>query len=184
MLNSLFGKKKLSEDKVANIFVNSILNAVQTSFGDLVDSVKNDKEFLTTPVIDREDSDKFLMIVMVGNLSYLPRYFSNTEEMIVRGKIISKMGGVFGLSYDEMNNIVKDFEQFIYRVNHPSKNMLYGMSKAFFFKYDLGQYQDEYFAQLNAPNPILLKRMDTLMENYLWNWDEFLNRFKFTPVEA
>lgn len=184
MISTLFGKKKITEDKLANIFVNSMLKAVDESFGDIVDAMVNDPEFKIKPSINKTDSDKFLMIVVVGNLSYLNRYFSNTEEVVLKGKITQKFANVFGMSYDEMANIFKDFGQFIYRVNHPSKNMLYGMSKAVFYKYRLGQYQDEYFAQLDAPNPIFLKRLDTLMENYLWDWNTFLDKYKFSPEEA
>lgn len=184
MISSLFGKKKISEDRLANIFVNSMLKAVDESFGDLVDSICADTEFQQKPVIDKSDSDKFLMIIVVGNLSYLTRYFSNAEEVVLKGKITQKFANVFGMSYDEMANVFKEFGQFIYRVNHPSKNMLYGMSKAVFYKYKLGQYQDQYFAQLDAPNPIFLKRLDTLMENFLWDWNTFLEKYKFAPEEA
>ncbi|MFT5602842.1 MAG: hypothetical protein ACI8Q1_002500 [Parvicella sp.] len=184
MLTSLFGKKRLTEDKLANVFVNSVLRAVEGSFADLAEVIANDGEFERKPFYDANDSDKFLMIVIVGNLSFLPKYFSNTEEMIIKGKVISKLGTVFGLPYEEMNKVVKEYEQFIYRVNHPSKNMLYGMSKAYFYKYNLGPYQDDYFSDMNAPNPILLKRMDTLLENYLWDWSDFLGKFKFSPKEA
>jgi hypothetical protein len=64
------------------------------------------------------------------------------------------------------------------RVNHPSKNMVYAMSKAVFFKYELSEYQDEYFKRMQAPNPMLLKRLDMVMECYLWNWDSFFKKFK------
>lgn len=184
MLSSLFGRKKITEEKLANIFVNSMLQAVDKSFRDVLDTICNDPEFKQRPVVANDDSDKFLMIVVVGNFSYLSRYFSNTEEVVLKGKITQKFAIVFGLSYDEMKNIFKEYTDFIHRVNHPSKNIIYGMSKAVFYKYKLGQYQDEYFAQLDAPNPLLLKRMDNLMLNYVWNWSTFLDKYKFTPVEA
>lgn len=184
MISSLFGKKRISEDKLANIFVNAMLKAVDESFGDVVDAIRNDPEFKAAPVIDKTDSDKFLIITVVGNLAYLNRYFSNTEEMVLKNKITQKFATVFGMSFEEMANIFKDFGNFIYRVNHPSKNMLYGMSKAVFYKYKLGKFQDQYFAQLDAPNPIFLKRMDTIMENFLWDWNMFLEKYKFTPEEA
>jgi hypothetical protein len=184
MISSLFGRKKITEEKLANIFVNSMLQAVDNSFGDIVDSIYNDPEFKEKPVISKDDSDKFLMIVVVGNFSYLTRYFSNTEEMVLKGKITQKFATVFGLSYDEMNTIFKDYSNFIYRVNHPSKNIIYGMSKAVFYKYKLGKFQDAYFAHLDAPNPLFLKRMYTLMLNYVWNWSTLLDKYKFNAVEA
>ncbi len=183
MLTTIFGKKKLTEDKVANIFVNTMLNVIDNSFEDVVSSISNDPEFISRPIIDPLNSDKFLMIVLSGNLQFLSRYFSNTEEMILKGKIIEKFGNVYGMSYEEMNIIVSDFTKFLSKVNHPSKNIIYGMSKAVFYKYDLGKFQDEYFAQLNAPNPVFLKRMDQLMENYIWDWNNFFNKYKIAPSE-
>jgi len=184
MLATLFGKKKLTEDKAANIFVNNLIHVVESSFSDVVDSIKSDGEFIKTPVFSNTDSDKFLMIVLAGNLKYLSRHLSASEEIILKGKIIEKFGVVFGISYTEMKNIVDEYSDFIYRVNHPSRNTLYGMSKAVFFKYKLGQYQDEYFSQLNAPSPILLKRMDNVMENFLWDWDAFFDKYKFNLSEV
>ncbi len=179
MLSTLFGKKKLTEDKIANIFVNSILNTVEDTFEDVATAIMADPEFVRQPNIDPTDSDKFLMIVIAGNFNYFSRYFSNTEEQLLKAKITQKLANVFGMNYDEMKNIIASYRDFIYRVNHPSKNTLYGMSKAVFFKYRLGQYQDEYFAKLNAPNPLFLKRMDHIMENYLWNWTAFFNKYKY-----
>ena len=184
MLATLFGKKKLTEDKAANIFVNSLIQVVENSFPDIVDNIKSDGEFIKTPSISKIDSDKFLMIVLAGNLKYLSRYLSSAEEIILKAKIIEKFGIVFGLSYTEMKAIVDEYTSFIHRVNHPSRNTLYGMSKAVFFKYKLGQYQDEYFSQLNAPSPILLKRMDNVMENFLWDWDTFFDKYKFNLSDA
>ena len=184
MLATLFGKKKLTEDKAANIFVNSLIQVVENSFSDIVDNIKSDGEFIETPLISAADSDKFLMIVLAGNLKYLSRHLSASEEIILKGKIIEKFGIVYGLSYIEMKAIVDEYSDFIHRVNHPSRNTLYGMSKAVFFKYKLGQYQDAYFSQLNAPSPILLKRMDNVMENFLWDWDTFFDKYKFHISEG
>lgn len=179
MLSTLFGRKKLTEDKIANIFVNTLLNTVDNSFADIATSIMVDPEFVRQPQIDTNDSDKFLMIIVAGNFNYFSRYFSALEENVLKSKITEKFATVFGLSFDEMKKIITDYQDFIYRVNHPSKNTLYGMSKAVFFKYKLGQYQDDYFAQLNAPNPLFLKRMDGIMENYIWNWSTFIDKYKY-----
>jgi len=179
MLSTLFGKKKLTEDKIANIFVNSLLNIVDNSFADIATSIILDPEFVKQPQLDITDSDKFLMIVIAGNYNYLSRYFSTAEENVLKYRITQKIATVFGLQFDEMNQIISDYQELIYRVNYPSKNTLYGMSKAVFFKYKLGQYQDQYFAQLNSPNPLFLKRMDGIMENYIWDWNTFLTKNKY-----
>ena len=64
------------------------------------------------------------------------------------------------------------------RVNHPSKNPVYAMSKAMFFKYKLNGHQEEYFRELNTPNPIFLKNMDEWMKNFLWDWTTFTEKYR------
>jgi hypothetical protein len=51
------------------------------------------------------------------------------------------------------------------------------MSKAVFFKYDLGKHQEAYFRKLNAPNPLFLKRLDDVMENFIWDWDHLKENY-------
>ncbi|MFL2571019.1 MAG: hypothetical protein ACJ0QL_03975 [Parvicellaceae bacterium] len=184
MLTTLFGKKKLTEDKTANIFVNTLTSVVDNTFEEVRDSIINDPVFERPPSIKEDDSDRLMMIVLASNLKMLSKYFSASEEMLLKGKIIHKFSLVYGLEYDQMKTIASNYSDFCSRVNHPSKNIVYGMSKAVFFKYKLGQYQDDYFAQLNAPNPIFLKRMDSIMENYIWDWNSFFNKYKLSPSEG
>ena len=52
------------------------------------------------------------------------------------------------------------------------------MSKAVFQKYNLNDFQDEYFRRLQAPNPLFLKRMDQVVVNFLWDWDAFFKKYR------
>ena len=88
MLTTLFGKKKLTEDKTANIFVNTIISVVDNTFDQVRDSIINDPVFEKAPQIEENDSDKFLMIVLTANLRMLSKYFSASEEIIIKGNKI------------------------------------------------------------------------------------------------
>jgi hypothetical protein len=180
MLQTLFRKRKYTEDTLANVFVNSIVASVDDSFEDVAQLIKSDSEFEVTPDFSSTDSDRFLMVVLVGNLNFLSRYFSATEEQLLRKCIIRKFATVFGTTYEEFKSYVDSYEDFMWRINHPSHNVLYGMSKTVFYKYELAQFQDEYFREMRAPNPILLKRLDDIMRNYVWDWDAYLSKIKLT----
>ncbi|MBK7286305.1 MAG: hypothetical protein IPI95_03885 [Flavobacteriales bacterium] len=54
------------------------------------------------------------------------------------------------------------------------------MSKAIFHKYDLFRHQDAYFREQKAPNPIILGRINKLMQYCLWDWAELLDDWKVT----
>jgi len=62
MFTKIFGKKKLKEDKLANIFVNSVLQTVDDGFSDIVGIIKESPEFISEPVIDENNDSKFLLL--------------------------------------------------------------------------------------------------------------------------
>ena len=56
MLRTLFGKKKLTEDKTANIFVNTIISVVDNTFEEVRDSIINDQ--IGYEILGSEDKKK------------------------------------------------------------------------------------------------------------------------------
>ena len=52
------------------------------------------------------------------------------------------------------------------------------MSLAIFHKYDLNKYQKEHFQKLNSPSPIVMKELTEMVEFFLWNWTDYLNKYK------
>ena len=62
------------------------------------------------------------------------------------------------MKFNQMKDQLEKYSSFISRVNHPSKNILYGISKAVFSNLNLGNYQEEYFAQLNTLIQYFLKK--------------------------
>lgn len=177
MLSSLL-KKKLDADRLANVFVNAIIEATETSFDDISGFINEDVAFVTNPGVDQNYSDQFLLIVVCGNLKFIDERFSSSEAAEIRKKIILKLAAVYEMDAGELEKVISDYSSFISRVNHPSKNTLYGMSKAVFHKFKLNEHQESYFKSMKTPNPLFLKRMDDLMTNFLWDWDEFFKKYR------
>lgn len=170
MFTKIFGKKKLKEDKLANIFVNATMQAVEAGFADIVGLIKDAPEFVVKPEIDRNNDSKFVLIVLAANLKELPKHLPAHQDNRMINLIITKLAGVFDVDFDKLEGILREYQSYLGRVNHPSNNNLYAMSKAVFFKYELGQYQEDYFRNMNAPNPLFLKRLDEAMSLFLFNW--------------
>lgn len=175
---TLFKKKKLTEDKVANVFVNSIMDVVDNGWEDVAAIINSDPSFIENPGLNEDDSDKFLMIVIVANLKFLPKYFDREQEQRLKLAINEKLAIAFAMDEEKLYKTIKDYGGFMARINHPSKNVLYSMSKALYHKYQLNNYQEPYFKSMNAPNPLLLKRLDEMMEMFIWDWDNFLDNYK------
>lgn len=177
MLGTLI-KKRLSDNQVANIFINAIFDTVDNGFKEVAQLINEDTAFVNSPEISDKESGEFGLIVIVGNLSFLESTFEAEEAGRIERIIFEKLAKIYDMPILEFTKLIRDYQSFISRVNHPSKNMIYGMSKAVFHKYCLNEFQDEYFRRMQAPNPLFLKRMDEVMANFIWNWDAFFKKYK------
>lgn len=171
-------RKKVSDDKLANVFINGIFSSVDNGFPVVAEFINEDPTFITSPALAPNQSYEFGLIVIVGNLSFLESAFEPEQADRIENLVFEKLAKVYEMSVEEFKSLIKDTRSLISRLNHPSKNMIYGMSKAIFDKYKLYNYQDEYFRRMMAPNPLFLKRMDEVVENFVWDWDAFFKRYK------
>ncbi|MGD1846714.1 MAG: hypothetical protein ACFB10_15100 [Salibacteraceae bacterium] len=175
---TLFRKKKLAEEKVANVFVNTLLDLVDEGFPEVAALINEDPEFSISPNINAEDSDRFLLIMLAGNMKYIPDYFTNYQDFRLMDLINRKMALALGVEADALKQTISNYQSFFTRINHPSKNTHYAMSKAVFYKYELNDFQSEYFRNMKTPNPIFLKRLDDIVAHFIWDWESFQNKFR------
>lgn len=177
MIN-LFVKKKITENNLSNVIVNTLTKLVSDGFSDVCDLLNTDPEFEEQPNISPDDYDKFLVTVITGNLNIIGKHFSAIQADRIKKLVIDKFASLYNLDYDQFKNHIDSYESFLSRVNHPSKNIIYGMSKTLFYKYDLISYQTGYFKDLNVPNPIILNRLNSVVQNFIWDWNSFHEKYK------
>ena len=177
---TIFKKKKLTEDQLANFFVNSIVNLVEQGFQDVVEIIYNDPEFVTTPNISKEDYDKFLLVVVAGNIKLMSDHFDSVKDVRITEKIYRKLGSALSVEPMTLKETIAKYQSCMSRINHPSKNTRYAMSKGVFFKYELNQFQSDYFRNMNTPNPIFLKRLDEVISQFLFNWNDIKENYRIS----
>lgn len=178
---SMFGtilRKKVSDDKLANVFINGLFKTIDDGFPVIADFMNDDPAFVTSPNIGRNQSYEFSLVVLVGNLSFLESAFEPEQADRVERLVYAKLAKVYEMELGEFKQLLKDYKNLMWRLNHPSKNMVYAMSKGIFDKYTLYNYQDVYFKRMQVPNPLFLKRMDEIVENFIWDWDSFFRKYK------
>jgi len=179
MLGTLI-KRRLSDNQVANVFINAIFDSVDNGFKEVASLINEDAAFMKSPEMSSTESGEFGMIVIAGNLSFLESTFEAEQASRVEKLIFEKLARIYDMKEADFEKLVRDYQSFIARVNHPSKNMIYGMSKAMFHKYGLNEFQDDYFKRMQAPNPLFLKRLDEVMANFIWDWDVFFKKYKLS----
>ena len=88
---SSFTKKKLSDNQVANVFINGIFDSVDNGFAEVAEMINEDSAFVTRPNIPTSDSGQFGLIVIVGNLRVggtgkTPIVIALAERLRARGR--------------------------------------------------------------------------------------------------
>ena len=155
-----------------------IFDCVDKGFCEVAALINEDPVFVEAPNSSENASGEFGLIIIVGNLSFLESTFEAEQAARVEQLIFEKLARIYEMSVPDFQTMIREYQSFIMRVNQPSKNWIYGMSKAIFHKYGLYEFQDDYFKRMQAPNPLFLKRMDEVMSNFIWNWDAFFKKFR------
>lgn len=177
MLNTIF-KKKVNNEQLANIFINGIFGVIDKGFIEVKSLIEEDPAFLSAPDLSNASDGHFTMIVLVGNMRELENNIPPERLDVVQSLICRSLADLFQMELNQFMSYLKEYESLMNRVNHPSKVVLYSMSKAMFTKYKLNEYQDQFFKSMDTPNPLFLKRMDEIMKNFIWNWEVFFKRYK------
>ena len=170
MFLNIFGKKRLKEKTLAANFVDACLESIDEGFKHVAGLINESPEFVSSPNVSEKDHSKFTLIVIAGNLLELPKHFEAYTDDRLMDAIYSAFAEVFGRDKLEFKEKIAGYQSYMKRVNHPSKNTLYAMSKAMFFQYDLSKFQEQYFREHNCPNPMFLKRLDEAMEIFIYDW--------------
>ena len=173
LLNWL-SKRKLTDEKVANIFVNTSLEIVEEGWPKIVELLNDSPEFEKSPELDPKDYGRFLMIVVSANLSAVPKHFDPGVDRAIIKRCCAKFGRALGVPKEDFAKKVKEFRAFMKKINHPSTNSVTAMTRAVFYKYHLIASQDEYFKDMNVPNPIIMAGLRDVVTNFYWDWDEVI----------
>ncbi|MCB9360088.1 MAG: hypothetical protein H6587_01015 [Flavobacteriales bacterium] len=177
---TIFGKKKIKEETASNIFINNLLDTIEKGFPEIAGIINDSPEFVVCPNISEKSSEKFLLIIIAANLQFIPEQFNNCQDDRMLNLIYSQLAKVFDVDKERLEGVIHDYQNYIAKVNLPSKNTVYGISKAIFGKYELNQFQDEYFKNMKSPNPMFLKRLDDAIDCFIWNWAGFKEKYQVT----
>lgn len=175
---AIFGKKKVTDHQVSAYFVHTTIDTVEQGWPEVAGIINDSPEFECRPQLDPNDYGNFLLIVIAANFNTVTAEFGEGHDKEIIRSAVVKFAETFNVTPDVFAKKIKEYRDFLSRVNHPSKNTLYSMSKGVFFKYDLNQYQVEYFRSLNTPNPVFLKNMNEVLTHFMWDWAAIKDRYR------
>lgn len=178
MITALFGKKRITEEKLANVFVNAVLEMGAEGFPLVVAELNEAPEFEVAPGLSEEDDLRFLLIVLTANLMEMDRVLGPGLDKRMHALAVSKFAQATGMGCTEVEVEVRALRDRMARLNAPSKNWVYAMGKAMFLEYDLYGFQEEYFRATRWPNPIILKRLNDLFAYLMFDWEGMSEQYR------
>lgn len=174
---TVFGKRKLKEDKLALYFTTTTIKCAREDFKAIAEMLNSSKVFERSPQLRPNDTHPFLYILLAANLKMLPNHFNKKQLSRIQEYIFNSLSYTLDLEKDQLISTIYDYEKFIDKVNYPSKNILFGISRAVFYKYKLAEYQDEHFKHLGSPNPLIISKLNEMVKPFIWDWERFKNRY-------
>ena len=113
---------------------------------------------------------------MTGERKLLREMFSNQVQFVVSGE------GFTWETQDKDRDIAMDmFLQYETYYNDLLKTHIdpvETMSIAIFDKFNINDCQSDLLKRKNEPNPVLFNELKKLLNHFIWNWDEFLEKCK------
>ena len=91
-LLSWLSKKKLTDEQVANIFVNTSFETVERGWPQVAEFLNAAPEFEQSPQLNPEDYGKFLMVVVSANLGMIPKHFDPGVDRAIIQRCCAKFG--------------------------------------------------------------------------------------------
>jgi hypothetical protein len=177
---SLFGKKRLKEEYIAQVFVSTINGLALESFPVLKDYLNDVPELKCSPEIKENQIEWFLYIVFSANLYHLKDYFSEDQHNRMRILIIDEfISSLEGRAHDDILGQINLYEDYLAGLDrHQNDGLGKIMALAIFQKYGLNKCQVEHFQKMNQPNPIIIKAISEITDNFIWNWNDLLESYK------
>lgn len=174
MFGVLLGKKRLSEEKVCNLLVNHTLEAAEAIWPIVQEHLEQSPHFEHSPGIMERSDDQFLLAVITCNIARLSKVTEPGQDKRLAQQLLEKFAKSLSMDTMTLAKEIKSCKSLMSRLNYPSKNIVYGLPRVIFERYELIDCQDEHFTNMKAPNPIELKNLNGLLEPLIWDF-EFLN---------
>lgn len=177
---SIFGKKRLKEAHIAQVFVGEINDLAVKSFPLMREYLNDVPDLKECPNIKEDQLDWFLYILFSANLYNLKNHFDLDQHNRLRILIIDEfINSITDKSHDEVLGQINIYEDFIASLDrYQQEDMGTIIALAIFQKYGLNECQVDHFARMNKPNPHIIKSMEEITEDYVWNWNDLLESFK------
>ena len=178
----LFGfskKEKISVEKLAKLYANTLFEVVENGFPEIIGFVNDNRKFEESPNLQTEDVKWFLMIIFAANNHRLSDFFDDDVVDALHNACTKEIIHFFTDEEEEVvRDMIVDYESFFAEQFEELSKLEKAMARSIFIKYNLNDYQGKLLKNQNEPNPVFLQELANLLSNFVWNWSDFLSKYK------
>ena len=160
------------------MFVHATLDSIEDAWPDVLGLMRETPHLERVPEIEDAEVGPFLLVVMAGNLDFIPHFFDAGTDRILVEAILNELSIQLELPTQQLAPKISEMRDAMAKLNKPSKKTLSAMSRGLYIGYDLNGYQEEYFRSLSVPNPRFLMQMEDVLQHFLWDWSSFNEQYR------
>ena len=169
-------KKKEKLEITINKYVKSINDVIDSGFIEIKEFINDNNNLDISPEIKDKDIKWFRVIIILGNISELKNYFHESQVFKMKNMIIENSLAYFdsSITFDHF----LDYDSFFNQILSVHESSPKAMAHALFEKYEINKCQVDLFRRKNEPNPVFVHELKNLLSHFLWNWNDYLKKFK------
>jgi len=171
-------KERISTEELASVYSKTLYDVIELGFPEIIGFVNDNRKFEESPNLKKEDANWFLMIVFAANNYTLSQYFDDGIVHRLQHASLNQIIDFIEMEEDLIRDMFLDYESFFQEQKTDDISIEKAMAKCIFIKYNLNQYQGKLLKKQNEPNPVFLQELTDLMGHFIWNWTDYLTKYK------
>ncbi len=171
-------KEKITVKDLTSIYSSTLFEVIDLGFSEIIEFVNDNRKFEESPNLKMQDANWFLMIVFAANNHYLSDFFEDSTVHHLHHGSLNELIQYLDLEEDVVRDMFIDYENFFKEQHSEDISIEKAMAKSIFIKYNLNEYQGDLLKNQNEPNPVFLQELTDLMSNFIWNWSDYLSKYK------
>jgi len=171
-------KEKVTVEELAVVYTKTLFEVIELGFSEIIEFVNDNRKFEESPNLKLEDTNWFLLIVFAANNHSLSERFDEDVVQRLHHASLNELIGYFDMEEDIVRDMFIDYEEFFKEQYTEDITTEKAMAKSIFVKYNLNEFQGDLLKNKNEANPVFLQELTDLMSNFIWNWTDYLNKYK------
>lgn len=171
-------KDRVSVKDTANLFSVALNKVIDDGYKEIQDFLNDNNNLEKSPRILDTDIKWFRLIIFAGNLHIISTKFDDNQTLSLRNFIIDDISSFLDKDRDIAMDMFLQYETYYNDLLKTHIDPIETMSIAIFDKFNINDCQSDLLKRKNEPNPVLFNELKKLLNHFIWNWDEFLEKCK------